>query len=249
MKMGDWLIPFRGRNYSGTYSVNFLWRYQGVYIMDNHRAALWCWLQHVDPLQPVSLLHVDRHYDTLYSRMGDWLSVLPDLTGITIDEYLGLQSVPIAGTTHPLFRWDNFVSIFLEKWGHNLKHCCFATHGEGDKPRHPRFSEYDVWELPENLPYLFANSAKAPWICDIDLDYFFYSARASEYRLLLSREYLHQIISTVREAYGRGDVKVVTISLSPEWCGGWLQSEQLCDVVCDLLGVPFQLPSATSHHA
>lgn len=74
---GEWLVPFRGRNYSGAFTQNFLWKRQNVYVMDNHRAALWCWLQHIDPKQRYSLFHVDQHYDTLASRMTTWLDNLP----------------------------------------------------------------------------------------------------------------------------------------------------------------------------
>lgn len=50
---GEWLVPFKGRCYSGHYEQNFLWRHGNVYVMDNHRTALWCWLQHVDPRRPL----------------------------------------------------------------------------------------------------------------------------------------------------------------------------------------------------
>ena len=43
----EWLVPFKGRNTSGIYEQNFLWRDGAVYVMDNHRAALWCWIQHL----------------------------------------------------------------------------------------------------------------------------------------------------------------------------------------------------------
>jgi hypothetical protein len=46
---GEWPVDFRGRNRSGPYNQNFLWRRDSVYVMDNHRAAFWCWLQRIDP--------------------------------------------------------------------------------------------------------------------------------------------------------------------------------------------------------
>ena len=61
MPRGEWLVPFKGRNASGVYNRNFPWRSGTVYVMDNHRAAMWCWLQHVDPGQAHSLFHMDRH--------------------------------------------------------------------------------------------------------------------------------------------------------------------------------------------
>lgn len=62
--MSEWLVPFARRNASGAYNQNFLWRDGNTYVMDNHRAALWCWLQHITPGERLSLLHIDCHTDT-----------------------------------------------------------------------------------------------------------------------------------------------------------------------------------------
>ena len=58
--------------------------------MDNHRAAMWCWLQHVDPGQPHSLFDMDRHYDCL--QPPEWLENCPeDIQKLSIDEYLNFD--------------------------------------------------------------------------------------------------------------------------------------------------------------
>lgn len=46
--MSSHLIPFRGRNHSGPINQNLLWHYRNIYLMDNHRAALWCWQQEIN---------------------------------------------------------------------------------------------------------------------------------------------------------------------------------------------------------
>ena len=84
-----WLVPFKGRNSSSTYEQNFLWTNDNVYIMDNHRAALWCWFRHISEDSKVSLIHIDRHTDTLCSKIDDWVNKCPNLMTITIDDYLG----------------------------------------------------------------------------------------------------------------------------------------------------------------
>jgi hypothetical protein len=113
MPRDEWLVPFKGRNASEVYYQNFLWRYGSVYVMDNHRAAMWCWLQHVDPGQPHSLFHMDQHYDCLPSP--EWLESCPeDLRGLSIDEYLKFDYAPNDsnyGERASLFRWDNYLSI------------------------------------------------------------------------------------------------------------------------------------------
>lgn len=42
------LLPFKGRDHSGTYELNFLFKEDKVYIMDNHLAAIWCWTSELD---------------------------------------------------------------------------------------------------------------------------------------------------------------------------------------------------------
>jgi hypothetical protein len=66
---GEWILPFLGRNRSGPSEDNFLWRTGSTYIMDNHRDALWCWLQHLIPGKEYNLFHIDRHFDMLDSRI------------------------------------------------------------------------------------------------------------------------------------------------------------------------------------
>ena len=65
-----WIVPFKGRNDTGVYNQNFVWSDGHVYVMDNHRAAAWCWAQHVDPATSHALVHIDRHNDTLQSQLG-----------------------------------------------------------------------------------------------------------------------------------------------------------------------------------
>jgi UPF0489 domain len=82
----DWIVPFKGRNTSGFFEQNFLWKSGDVYVMDNHRAALWCWLQHIAPEKKHSIFHIDRHYDTL--KCDRWVPHLPTNWKMSIEEYL-----------------------------------------------------------------------------------------------------------------------------------------------------------------
>jgi len=56
---GSWLIPFEQRGYSGIFECNFLWQWGNVYVMDNHRLSLWCWLRQLDSASMVDILHMD----------------------------------------------------------------------------------------------------------------------------------------------------------------------------------------------
>ena len=116
----DWIVPFKGRNRSGVANQNFLCRSGSVYVMDNHRAALWCWLQELDLEEPHSLIHIDRHTDTLQSRLDDWMQHLPSWSD-DIDTYLA-QTHRIGAHDCPVIRWDNYLSIYLREFGNSSQH-------------------------------------------------------------------------------------------------------------------------------
>jgi hypothetical protein len=241
--MARWLVPFQGRNYSGVYNQNFVWQYENIYIMDNHRGALWCWVQHIRSNESVSLIHIDRHTDTLYSQIESWLEKCPDLWNIGLDDYLTFIHQRNLNLNLLLFRWDNYMSIFLEKHGCLIETCIFATHKEGDEPKHRRLQQYDPWDLPGNFEYWLIES-KTPWICNIDLDYFVYPSGGSEYARFFSEDYFLQLFTGVKQQLRTGNIKVLTICLSPECCGGWEMSESLCSRACEILELDFKLPSA-----
>ena len=116
----EWIVPFKGRNHSGSVEQNFLCRAGNVYVMDNHRAALWCWLQELDLTAPHSLIHIDRHPDALQSRLDEWLKHLPSWAA-GIDAYLSVEShrsCPFApcqrfGNTRPDFGSSTKVPFFV----------------------------------------------------------------------------------------------------------------------------------------
>lgn len=45
------LIEFKGKNTSWYKYLNLLQQEHKIYVMDNHNAALWCWMQRIDLLQ------------------------------------------------------------------------------------------------------------------------------------------------------------------------------------------------------
>jgi hypothetical protein len=241
---GEWLVPFQGRNRSGAFRQNFLWRKENVYVMDNHRAALWCWLQHIDPKLPHSLLHIDQHYDALMSRLETWLAHLPENWDLGIDEYLSRtvkhRDIP---EPLPLFGWDNYLSIYLALYKDSLRGCRFATHREGTKPD-CEFMECEVWDLPLNLDFWLEDALK-PWIVNLDLDYFFWQGGDDEQaQRMLSKSFINNVMKKASAKLADGTIGVLTIALSPEYCGGWKQSEEVLDFVLAPLGIPFSLPGS-----
>ena len=238
----EWIVPFKGRNHSGACTQNFLWRESNVYIMDNHRAALWCWFQHLHRDEKINYLHVDRHSDTLKSYIDDCVSACPDLRSIGIEEYL---SFPLRGT--PLFTWANYGAIFLKKYRDLVSCCMFATHNEGDPPNCKGFYQADIWNLPFLLSDRVGKSEcnKYKWIVNLDLDYFFYrDPQTDKYSVLMSDGYVRRIFSIIRRHLDDGRISCFTMCLSPdpEYCGSWEAAEELCSNAVDVLGIDFKLP-------
>lgn len=232
---GEWLVPFRGRNPSSYFEQNFLWRSKNIYVMDNHRAALWCWLQHVDVRRPHSIFHVDRHFDTLPWKLWDQL---PASWTITIEEYLNhpLDDGLCLGEV-PYFRFDNYLSIHLDQFGSSVTGFECATHLDGARPDH-QFNEVSPWELPFSI----LDTQKSPWIMNIDLDYFFCDAADDNIQRFMSDDYIQSIFKSIRAKIDSGDIVVTTIALSPEFCGGWEASENVLSVAMNALGTDFLLP-------
>jgi hypothetical protein len=235
----SWIVPFKGREDSGAFKQNFLWRDGPIYIMDNHRAAMWCWLQHIDQSKKYNIFHIDRHSDTLYSRIEEWKDNLPNLKDITIDEYLNKTYKSDHGIV-PLFSWDNYLSLFLEIYSPIVDECYFATHKKGDPPKFQKIRDIDVWEIPNNLEFWISESKKK-WIVNVDLDYFFYKQNESE-TIMVSDDYISSIFSAISNKIQDTSIIVLTLCLSPDCTGGWAASEKLCGTICEILNLNFHLP-------
>jgi hypothetical protein len=239
-------VPFRGRNHSGATQQNFLWRLGNVFVMDNHRAAMWCWLQCLDAHHPIGLLHINEHYDTLYSRMFEWLNALPPLDDVSIETYLSLR-FEIGRESVPLIQWDNYLSLFLERYAARIQRSVFATHGVGDEPRVKNALKVEPQHLPGNIEF-WMRSPTENWLVNVDLDYFFCDQEGGR-RLMFSDDYIEAGFDALRRMRARGKIACLTICLSPdeELTSGWEQAEALCARLCAHLGVPFQLSADPRH--
>ena len=124
----NWLIPFAGRNESYVWNLNFLWKKDNIYIMDNHLAALWCWLKEINLSGKYKLLHIDRHYDTANDSRRLPLAKIESLSNNTLDEYLSLSYSFPTGEKYPVFQFDNFIWPLFPGDGSPITEFIFATH-------------------------------------------------------------------------------------------------------------------------
>lgn len=81
------------------------------------------------------------------------------------------------------------------------------------------------------------------WIFDVDLDFFFCRRNSEDDRVpLFSDLYVEAFFDAIAEALKRDRIAVLTVSLSPDFCGGWPNSEKLCASLCQALGLDFRFP-------
>jgi hypothetical protein len=235
MPVAQHLIPFLGRGYSGALKQNLLWQDGSIYLMDNHRAALWCWQNELDLSQTShSILHIDRHYDTLDSNLERHVAKMPCLQGLPIQQYLD-ASILIGGNSFPLFRWDNYLSMHIEKFGHNIQKLIWLTHRDGDKPKMLGW-EFAAHDAPGNLAHWVSEGG--PWIVNIDLDYFFCdSEHEKEYLQMYSDAYFDAMFHQLRLALSNGNIAAVTVCLTPtDFTAGWEKCLQLSRRAFQILG-------------
>lgn len=238
------IIPFGGRNHSGTYDLNLLWNSNKIYIMDNHLAASWCWLKKIDTSKQYNLLHIDRHYDLLNSQTDWWIEALTnqnvDLQNISIPELLALRYSPhsMPNESFPIFRWDNYLTIFNRLFPDLLATNKFATHKDGDLIDELEIYEIESWDLQENLSYWLDNVNDNKWIVNIDIDYFFTSFDENYYQLFTD-EFVLRIADELNNAMSK--IEVLTIALSPEMCGGWENAERVARLLTNSLNIHWRI--------
>jgi hypothetical protein len=237
------LIPFKGRNSSTHYNLNLLFQNGKTYIMDNHLAASWCWLQKIDLEKQYNLLHIDRHYDLLQSQIDWWIEALQeqniDLKTISISNLIAIQyrhkEMPTADS-FPLFRWDNYLTILHRLYPNLIASATFATHKDGDIIEELEFSEPDIYELQENLSYWINSNNKNKWIVNLDIDYFFTDYNEVHFQFLTD-EYVLKIAEEIKESWR--NIEVLTIALSPELCGGWDSAVRVARLITEYLETPW----------
>jgi hypothetical protein len=227
--MAEWLIPWVGRGHSGPLKDNFLWRSDRLYVMDNHRLALWCWWQHItENPQGWNFLHIDRHYDALWQNARPWVKGFQQIHQSDLNSFR--QAIfTIDGEEMNLYRWDVITSALLILNGFMIKNWAFATASEGVPLSVPRLENIISWNLPVKLQWM-ANQKEddLPSIIDIDIDYFTHLDRNGHFERVFSDQYLRELGTSICDGLKNHNFGVVTVALSPSTTGSWSIAEELC---------------------
>lgn len=240
--MSEFICGPNGRNTSGAYNQNFLWKHDNIYIMDNHRAALWCWLQEMSDDQKYSMFHIDMHYDLDPGISKRWPPGTPNLSSLDFPSYLDVKHPKDARV--PLIVWDNYLSIFEELYENQIDYFFAATQEVGTPPaQDSRIEEIKLGQLSQSIRmHLLDNGLSAAgWIVNLDLDFFF-AHQPSGLKVFLADSYIDEVFGAIAEALTGNRIACLTVALSPECCGGWANSEALCARLTSTLGIDFKLP-------
>ena len=212
------LIPLKNRGTSASYEDNVLIQNGDTFIMDNHRLAIWCWFQKMARGQRYNLLHIDAHPDMSESALPHFNH---DLWSMSLNDY---RTVLQKDINVPLFRWDNYLEIFLKHYPSQIGATFSATHHQGSDKE--LAEEINPFFLPKFMNSVFSGQRfvnDLPWIVNLDLDYFF--SAAPEKFELFSDEVLLSLKNAIELGQKNSMIKILTISLSPECCGSWEKAE------------------------
>jgi len=207
---------------SGAYSDNFLVSEQNVYLMDNHRLALWCFLQKLnesDFAQKINIMHIDAHPDLAEVSVDDLKTLAQLLKNHTLESYMNFKK---EGDHTPLIKFDNYLTLFFELFKSNihLNQTVSFTQKMGSMKRlsfdlTPIYLLKELEDRAEDK--IFYNLD--PWIINLDLDYFLSS---QPHKILMySEDYLFKIGQLLRRGLEQKTISLLTIAFSPECCGGY----------------------------
>ncbi len=237
----EWIIPLRDLSIPHvTVTQRFLWYQDHVYIMDNHRAALWCWLQEIEVGKQFCLFHIDQHWDCGPAAEYE----LSRIREMSIHDYLDLDEREDYALKSKVFHYGNYVRHFLQMFQSDLKRIFFVTHADHNSGRQSDLQDRVEPVAIEDLPGRFVeltDERSLLWIVNIDLDYFYFVANGVR-RDMFSSSYVTHFCKALSERLRDGSIRVLTIALTPCSCGGCQAAKELCDIICREIGIDFQLP-------
>lgn len=208
---------------SGCYDMNLLFNDGKFYIMDNHLAAAWCWSQNIDISKKYGLFHIDRHYDLLNNLSDDFLCRNRDvLIGNDFSAYLSLKDK----SGIQALRYDNYIDTFNRLYPGLIQKVYYATHKDGTDYTGTSLESIntyipELWDLHTNINYWLTECDKniERWIVNIDIDFFFQNHDDDGCFQFTCKKYIKYICKEIKESLP--NIDVVTIAISPEFCGGW----------------------------
>ena len=226
--------------------LKFLWKSNNapIYIMDNHLAAAWCWMQECNAEEKYNFIHIDQHSDLGVHGIANKIAHLKSNSQISLDDYCKITYSNCDGKPYKSFQCDNYITacrfLFPNWFNTNLfyytePYIKGSTLGSGYENLSPQ--RMDIGHLLQDItlyieeqvfPYnqllIEENMQKKKWIVNIDIDFFWDANKKRVYNDL----FVSDLGTTIGNAMN--NIQVLTIALSPKWCGGWENSLEVSKV-------------------
>lgn len=238
----SWIYRKKQLERSGCSNMNLLFNDGKFYIMDNHLAAAWCWSQKIDMSKKYGLFHIDRHYDLANNLSDAFISMNRDiLIGNDFTAYLSLKNE----TGKRALKFDNYLDTFNRLYPNLIQKVYYATHDDGTDEETTSLAsigkyEPSLWDLENNITYWITDCNKdiERWIVNIDIDFFFQSYDDNEYFQFVTLKYIKYVCREIRASLQ--NIDVITIAMSPEFCGGWGHAFHILRIINKELNIRMQ---------
>jgi len=217
------LIDKYPRDGSFCFDTDILYKKDNIYLMDNHRMAAWCWANHIDENEKYTIIHIDKHFDTLGNQITEWTNPIKNgLKNLSLDEYDKIEYQKNEYERYKIFRFDNYIPIFHHYYSNLITDYVFYTHNEGDIPKELKkhITHCPSHNLFNDLFDCFSESNER-LIINLDIDYFFCSN--PKYFIFFSDYAIKRLIENIIKLV-TDKKNLLTIALSPDCCGGWENS-------------------------
>lgn len=230
-------IPLLKKSASTDVADNFLVQKANVFVMDNHRLALWSWLKVLNLKKKYNLMHIDAHPDLSDHGVDTWLQQPFPIHQLSLEEYRKTIQVDI---NIPLFRWDNYMQFFLKYYAENILETYSFTHKLGSNNKLSKdFADIHLLRESEAIfsQSKFINDEK--WIVNLDLDFFFTS---QPHKILMySEDYINTLCKSLKMGLDNNLIEVLTIAFSPECCGSWDNAEFVFEKINKVLDLEIKI--------
>jgi hypothetical protein len=237
-----WIKKYNADNYEYSHDeLNFLFNQDKFYIMDNHLAAAWCWIQKISVSETYNLFHIDRHYDLLDFPQTVKTEIIDkkiEFHKLSIDDYLNLKQPMNGGSAAKMFRHDNYIGNLALIYPKLFNLGYFTTHKDGNSL--PKLISYEpeIYDIDTNTKY-WIEKEKQKWIVNIDLDFFFKENYDDEAYQFLTDTFILEVCKQIELC--EKNISVITIALSPTFCKGIKNALSVLKIFTDYFKIDFKI--------
>lgn len=242
----------------------FVWNQDSIYIMDNHRSALWCWLNEIrNKSEKIKLVHIDNHADMSPKGLHCTCAKNIKFDGLILKDYLEYRHNCQQYGSNFIFSYENFLRFFVQSYPNNINPTeVFITlnHWKHKPDTDPAIiqnlkkylsttkEDSDCSQLANRLYRsdlfkLFKENTHFKWIVDLDFDYFY-----NESTNVLNIKLAEEIFTSIKSWYDKSMIIAFTVAWSPEFLvnrkietieDGLEKAKDLNTLFCEIFNLDF----------